>query len=208
MGVGGEQKFLLTTRNYCWLPTFFKFLEPCSRQWYLQLVKKIFLWLQESQWWCSRGSAKKCCNSQTNWCCEKTNCYWSWCDVWRNRNTFEHFKDPHVFYFTQSFKSGEGMFPTDPSQFVSTCKGQLSEIGPGKSKFNSSASKHVYNIVLCDKTWIYSCKPKQNNNKLFGCLQMTLDQQKLFVQGILPRKWLLLFLHQIWVYCNHSIVGS
>ena len=27
-GVGGKPRFLLATRNFCWLPTFFKFLEP------------------------------------------------------------------------------------------------------------------------------------------------------------------------------------
>ena len=34
------------------------------------------------------------------------------------------------------------------------------QMGPGKSKLNSSVSKRVYDVVMHDKTWIYSCKPE------------------------------------------------
>ena len=52
---GGEQTFLLATRNFCWLPTFFKFLEPWSYASLIILIKicqyklapNFFVWLQD-----------------------------------------------------------------------------------------------------------------------------------------------------------------
>ena len=45
---------------------------------------------------------------------------------------------------------------------------------------NRDASKHVYDIVTGDESWIYAHDPKLNSSRLYGCFKVRI-QQKLLV---------------------------
>ena len=77
------------------------------------------------------------------------------CNIWWSRSTFEHFMDPSACSFTHSFKSKKicsWLIPPHLNRMLK-CQKNL-------NKFNSSVSKHMYNIVMCEEIWIYSCEPK------------------------------------------------
>lgn len=57
-----------------------------------------------------------------------------------------------------------------------------------KEKSNSSASKHIYDMITADKIWIYSYESRTKESIV--CVLQNV-QQDLFVNETLQRKWLL-----------------
>ena len=74
-------------------------------------------------------STKECCDSQTHWCCEKTNHFWSSCDIWWNRNIFEYLKEPGVTNFILSFPHNLSQVQKDAQAGVEIRSSQLGANG-------------------------------------------------------------------------------
>ena len=53
-------------------------------------------------------------------------------------------------------------------------------------EYDRGASKHGYDIVTGNESWIYAHEPE--SNRLYGCFKMSQIQQKLLPQEALPSK--------------------